>query len=48
MALDIHACRDGAMGELLFQIDDRAYGQLEPAFELFRQRTGQRIDPYGT
>lgn len=47
MALDIHAYESGKMGRLLFQIDDRAYGNLQPAFELFRQRTGKFVDPYG-
>ncbi|MEZ5986124.1 MAG: hypothetical protein R3B94_09250 [Hyphomonas sp.] len=47
MALDVHAYEDGKMGQLLFQIDDKVYGDLRPAFELFRQRTGLSVDPYG-
>lgn len=46
MALDIHAYDGKRRGDLLFQIDDRLYGALHPAFELFRQRTGKVIDPY--
>ncbi|MBR9806413.1 MAG: hypothetical protein GYB49_04185 [Alphaproteobacteria bacterium] len=30
----------------MFQIDDKTYGDLYPAFELFHQRTGLFIDPY--
>ena len=47
MALDIHNLEEGKTGELLFQIDDALYGILEPAFELFRRRTGLFIDQYG-
>ncbi|KCZ83602.1 hypothetical protein HAD_13409 [Hyphomonas adhaerens MHS-3] len=47
MALDVHEYKDGRMGQLLFQIDDKAYGALQPAFDRFRQRTGGFVDPYG-
>ncbi|KCZ53180.1 hypothetical protein HY29_17590 [Hyphomonas beringensis] len=47
MALDVHAYRGGRMGRLLYQIDDQAYGVLQPAFDRFRQRTGSFVDPYG-
>ena len=46
MALDVHAYDNGRMGRLLFQIDDKLYGELDPAFELFKQRTSIFIDPY--
>lgn len=35
------------MGRLLYQIDDKTYGVLQPAFDRFRQRTGSFVDPYG-
>ena len=47
MALDVHEYKCGNMGQLLFQIDDKAYGGLQPAFELFQKRTGLFVDPYG-
>lgn len=47
MALDIHKLENGKAGELLFQINDSMYNLLEPAFQLFKQRTGLFIDPYG-
>lgn len=47
MPLDVHAYENGKMGRLLFQIDDKAYGDLRPVFELFRKRTGLAVDPYG-
>lgn len=46
MALDVHAYESGRIGRLLFQIDDKLYGELDPAFALFKQRTGIFIDPY--
>lgn len=46
MALDVHEYKCGKLGRLLFQIDDKAYGDLQPAFELFQERTGLFIDPY--
>ena len=47
MALDIHTYENGKMGQLLFQIDDKCYADLCPAFEKFQKATGQQIDPYG-
>jgi hypothetical protein len=47
MALDVHAYENGKIGRLLFQIDDKAFGDLRSAFELFRQCTGLAIDPFG-
>ena len=47
MALDIHTYENGKMGNLLFQIDDKCYAELYPAFEQFQEATGQQIDPYG-
>jgi len=47
MALDIHKYENGKHGELLFQIADQLYVIFEPAFDLFRRRTGLFIDPYG-
>lgn len=46
MALDVHAYENGRMGRLLFQIDDKLYGEFDPTFELFKARTGMFIDPY--
>ncbi len=47
MALDIHKIENGQAGELLFSIDDLAYSKLEPAFNLYENKTGLYIDPYG-
>ena len=46
MALDVHEYKCGKMGRLLFQIDDKTYVNLQPAIELFQQRTGLFLDPY--
>ena len=47
MALDIHKMENGKAGELLFSINDSSYSKLEPAFELYKNKTGIFIDPYG-
>ena len=47
MALDIHKLENGQAGELLFSIDDLSCSKLEPAFELYKNKTGLFIDPYG-
>ena len=47
MALDIHKLENGKAGELLFSIDNFAYSKLEPAFEIYKNKTGLYIDPYG-
>ena len=47
MALDIHKLENGKAGELLFSINNSVYSKLEPAFELYKNKTGLYIDPYG-
>jgi hypothetical protein len=47
MALDVHLYQHGKMGPLLYQIDDKTYGELYPAFERFRSLTGVFVNPYG-
>jgi len=47
MALDIHRLENGQPYELLYSIGEAAYELLAPAFNLFKQRTGLTIDPYG-
>ncbi|KCZ49265.1 hypothetical protein [Hyphomonas pacifica] len=46
MTLDVHLYENGRIGQFLFQIDDKIYGDLYPSFRLFQQRTGLLIDPY--
>lgn len=47
MALDIHVLDGrGRPAELLHQIGFGEYRHLEPAWRLFRERTGLFIDPY--
>jgi len=47
MALDVHKYKDGKMGRLLFQINDKALPVTYRAFELLRKRSNRLIDPYG-
>jgi hypothetical protein len=48
MTLDIHILEGGGAGQLLLSIDENAYAALEPAFSIYRRKTGLFIDPYGT
>ena len=46
MALDDHHYENGKIGRLLYQIDDKTYGEEFGAFERFKAQTGIFIDPY--
>jgi hypothetical protein len=47
MALDIHELEDGAApGKLIYQIDDRNFRLLLPAFIFFENKTGMVICQY--
>jgi len=48
MALDIYKLEGSTAGQLLFSIDDNGYAVLEPAFNIYRSKTGLFVDPYGT
>ena len=48
MALDIYKLEGNTAVKLLFSIDDNAYTVLEPAFNIYRSKTGLFVDPYGT
>ena len=47
MTLDIYKLENGQAGELLFSLNDLSYSKLEPAFDLYKNKTGLFIDPYG-
>ena len=46
MALDVHLYENGKIGRLLYQINDKTYGEVFDAFTQFKAKTGIFIDPY--
>lgn len=47
MSLDLHRLESGRAKERLLSLDEGMYWHLEPAFSLYKKRTGLLIDPYG-
>jgi hypothetical protein len=46
MALDLHVLENGRHAKLLCQIEHDQYMRMQPAINLFKERTGIYIDEY--